>query len=424
MKRIFSALALLTIAALLAGAQGVSAPSGQATTPAGTQAVTSPVASPAATPAAAAAGPAEGKHYLVTSTLGAERSAKLLTRLEGLFSLFARVFRFDEGHLQGKLIVREFASKADFDAYLLKSAGETRGDFVYIHYPSALKRELLLYSKPEPEFSASLAHQAFVQYLKAFIQDPPLWLRDGFAVCFETVRWKEAGAESSFTENLAWLETVKALKSKNTLIKLDRLFEANPEDARAAVEVFYPEAWAFVSFLVNDMEGDYSRLLWETIATLGPTSSLADNQGAFARRVGAWYGLDALEKAFGEYIDSRKTYPELVALGTEQYNKKEYDRADTNFAEAARLEPNAFVVPYYQGLIAYSKSQYQQADAFYKQALALGCDKPTVNYALGLNSIARGLNDEGAAFLSLASTANPDRYKARVDDILKRLGKN
>jgi tetratricopeptide (TPR) repeat protein len=418
MKRISTVLALLAIAALFAGAQGSSTPTSQVATPAVTP---SPAA---AATSAAALGPTEGKHYLVTSTLGAERSAKLLVRLEDLFSLFARVFRFDEGHLQGKLIVREFGTKADFDAYLLKSAGETRGDFVYIHYPSALKRELLLFSKPEPEFSASLAHQAFVQYLKAFIQDPPLWLRDGFAVCFETVRWKEAGAESSFAENLAWLETVKALKAKNTLIKLDRLFEASPEDARAAVEVFYPEAWAFVSFLVNDTEGDYSRLLWETIATLGPASSLADNQGAFARRVGTWYGLDALEKAFGEYVDSRKTYPELVALGTEQYNKKEYDRAGTSFAEAQRLDPNAFVVPYYLGLIAYSKAQYQQADAFYKQALALGCDKPTANYALGLNSIARGLNDEGASFLSLAATANPDRYRARVDDILKRLGKN
>ncbi len=418
MKRISTVLALLAIAALFAGAQGSSTPTSQVATP-----VVTPSPAAAAT-SAAALGPTEGKHYLVTSTLGAERSAKLLVRLEDLFSLFARVFRFDEGHLQGKLIVREFGTKADFDAYLLKSAGETRGDFVYIHYPSALKRELLLFSKPEPEFSASLAHQAFVQYLKAFIQDPPLWLRDGFAVCFETVRWKEAGAESSFAENLAWLETVKALKAKNTLIKLDRLFEASPEDARAAVEVFYPEAWAFVSFLVNDTEGDYSRLLWETIATLGPASSLADNQGAFARRVGTWYGLDALEKAFGEYVDSRKTYPELVALGTEQYNKKEYDRAGTSFAEAQRLDPTAFVVPYYLGLIAYSKAQYQQADAFYKQALALGCDKPTANYALGLNSIARGLNDEGASFLSLAATANPDRYRARVDDILKRLGKN
>jgi tetratricopeptide (TPR) repeat protein len=425
MKKFAILIGLAIVTAGTIAAQNQGAATGTTTAaPATTQPAATPAAS-AATPAVAALAPApaEGKHYLVRSSLGPDRQAKLLARLEGLFELFNRLFRFDDARLPGKLVVHEFDSKANFDAYLLQAAGETRGDFVYLHFPSAQKRELLLYPKDGREFSASLAHQAFVQFLKAFIREPPLWMRDGFAVYFENVTWNEARGSVVALENLAWLETVKSLKAKGSLITLERLLTAGPEEARSAVEVFYPESWAFVSFLADGKAEDFGRLLWETLVTLGPDATLEDNQRAFQKRLVDWYGMAATEKAFAAYIDERRTYPELVALGIDRFGKKEFDNAARAFGEAASLDPMAYVPPYYLGLVAYSKGQYAEAETLFRAALDRGCDLATATYALGLNAIARGLNDEGAAILAQAAAASPDRYKVKVEEILKRLGK-
>ncbi|HUX37711.1 MAG TPA: hypothetical protein VMV44_07375 [Rectinemataceae bacterium] len=383
-------------------------------------------ASPAATTALAAAPSAaqaiEGAHYLVTSPLGVQKATLLLARLEALYSLFNKVFRFDEGRLPGKLVVREFGSKADFDAYLLKLSGETRGDFVYVHYTSPQKRELLVFDKPQPDFSASLAHQAFVQYIKAYIQNPPLWLLDGFAILFEDVRFAPGSATPVIKENLAWLPTVKGYAAKGTLMPLDRLLSAGPSDAKANIDVFYPESWAFVSFLIGDREGDYTRLLWETVATLEPQASLDANQAAFAKRLSDWYGMDATQKALDAYIAGRMTYPDLLSSGIDLYSKKDFDKATAAFEEADGIDPTGYVAPYYLGLIAYEKGDWATADGLYRAALTRGCDAATATYAIGLNEIARGLVKEGAADLAKAAAASPDRYKAKVDDILARLG--
>jgi len=393
--------------------------SGSSMAPTAAPVTTTPAATP--TPVATPQ-PLEGAHYIVTSALGPTHATLLLARLESLFELYDKTFRFDESRLPGKLAVREFATKADFDSYLLKIAGETRGDFVYVHYANPLKRELLVYDKPEPDYSESLAHQAFVQFLKAYIQDPPLWLLDGFAVLFEDVRFADGSADPVARENLAWLPTVKDLVTKGGLLPLDRLLNAGPEEERANIDVFYPEAWAFVSFLVHDATGDYSRLLWETIATLEPQGSLDDNQAAFAKRLSDWYGMGAAQKAFEKYVVGRKTYSELLASGTDLYSQKAFDKADAAFVEADDLDPTGYVAPYYLGLIAYAKGDWATADGMFREALARGCDPATATYAIGLNEIARGLEKEGAADLAKASAANPDRYKAKVDDILSKLG--
>ena len=358
----------------------------------------------------------------MTSALGPERGARLLARLESLYSIYEKVFHFDDSALPGKLVVREFATKADFDAYLVKLAGESRSDFVYVHYANPLKRELLVYDKPEPDYDSSLAHQAFVQFLKAFIEEPPLWMLDGFAVLFEDLHFAGDSSTPVAQENLAWLPTVKALAAKGGLMPLDTFLRESPEDAKANIDIFYPQSWAFVSFLVNDGAGDYTRLLWESVATLDPKASLDVNQVAFARRLSDWYGLDATQKAFESYLKSRMTYPELLSLGTDLYAKNDLDKAAAAFGEADNLDPSGYVAPYYLGLIAYAKGDWTRADSMYRTALARGSDSAITGYAIGLNEIARGLIKEGTDDLAKAAAANPDRYKAKVDDILARLG--
>lgn len=370
---------------------------------------------------AAEAARVEGQRYVVYSELGGEAAEGLASYLDALFELYGAYFRFDPELLAGKLVVREFAGKAAFDAYLAQVAGQGKDDFVYLHYQSPERRELLVFAKDEPERSASLAHQAFVQYLKAYVQNPPLWLRDGFAVFFETARWDGERKALSFAENLAWLETVKALEAKRSLLPLARLLSLSPEESRSSLDVYYPEAWAFVSFLVNGAEGGYDRFLWDTISGLRRDASLAENQEAAAERLGAWYGK--AEEAFAAYLGNRLTFPELVQAGVKGYGEKAYDASREAFESARELDPDSYVPPYYLGLIAYARGDFGLADFEYKEALRLGCDPAIGNYALGLNAYAQNRAEDAKGFLALAKEASPERYGAKVDELLVRFTK-
>jgi len=74
------------------------------------------------------------------------------------------------------------------------------------------------------------------------------------------------------------------------------------------------------------------------------------------------------------------------------------------------------------GLIAYGKNEFDMADYYYKTAAQLGCDPATANFALGLNAYAVNRYDDARAYLGKAKETAPDRYAARVDEILGKMG--
>jgi hypothetical protein len=365
---------------------------------------------------------AESGRYIVYAESGAERAAALDAQLEALFDLYSSVFHFDQSSLGIKLRVREFKDKAGFDAYLNQVAGQTKDDFVYLHYASLERSELVLFGKAGDEAEASLAHQAYVQYLKAFIKNPPLWLRDGFSVYFESARWDPKAKSMAFPENVAWLETAKALREKKGLLPIEKLISLSAEEAKAGVDVFYPEAWAFASFLVNAEDKSYNRLFWDSLSALHRDSSLAENQAAVSKLFASWTGFDKAELAFGAYLDGKKTFSDLVTEGVASYGSKNYSAASASFEAAARLNASSYIPLYYMGLIAYANGDYSLAEYDYKSALALGCDAGTANYALGVNAIALNKPEEAKAYLQAARTASPERYGAKADELLKRLG--
>jgi hypothetical protein len=420
-----------------AAAAPVAAPADAATVAPAAAPVDAPAAAPAPTDAAAGnaaaasapalAGPvfgqAETEHYKVLSELGQARANALSRQLEALFGLYDGFFRYDPSGLKAKLNVREFSDKAGFDIYMTQIVGQSKDDFVYLHYPSPERSELLVFSKAEPDFSASLAHQGFVQFVKAFIPNPPLWIREGVAVCFESAKWDDAAGKLDFPENLAWLETVKSLKERSLLMPLDRLLSLGQDDARAELDVFYPQAWAFVSFLLNSGDKAYNRLLWDSVASLRKDSGLEDNQAAVAKIVGSWYGSEAAEKAFAAYLADRKTFPELVAAGVRKYADKSWAEAEDAFKAARTMNPTSYVPDYYLGLIAYAQNQFDSADILYKLALELGCDPAITNYALGVNAYAQNRLDDAKGFLKTAKDAAPDRYGEKVDSLIAKIGK-
>jgi len=374
--------------------------------------------------AAQAVGESESEHYVVLSELGQDRADLLSRQLEAYFGLYNQLFRFDPAGPGARLNVREFESKEGFDAYLGQVVGQTKDDFVYLHYPNPERSELLLFAKAEPDFSASLAHQAFVQYLKAYIPNPPLWMREGLAVTFETATWDDEAGKLSFPENLAWLETAKSLKERGLLMDLDALLAIGQEQARTELDVFYPQSWAFVSFLQNSQERAYNRLLWDAMTALKKDAGLDDNQAAVTSMVESWYGLEEASTAFAAYLDERKTFPELVAVGVRKYADKSWDEATEAFDAALELNAESYVPQYYLGLIAYAQNEFSAAEYRYKAALELGCDPGITNYALGVNAYAENRLDDAKNYLAAAKEAAPDRYSDKVDELVAKFPPN
>ncbi len=360
--------------------------------------------------------------YTVWSDAGQEDAEALAATLDGLFLVYNEYFRFDETMLKAPLTVRNFSAKDAFDAYLVKVIGETKDDFVYLHYPTAERSELVVYRKDSPdEFSASLAHQAFVQFLKAFVPEPPLWIREGFAVYFERTAYSEETGAVTYAENQAWLETVKLLANQDQLYSLTQLMTLTSDEARDGLDVFYPQSWALVSFFLNSGERRYNRFIWDVIAQLEPTATLEENQAMARDFFLRWHVEEAAQEDFASYLAAQKTFAELVTTGVSAYGDKDLDLAGRLFTQALAKNPSSYIPYYYLGLIAYAKSDYAAAEIQYVKALELGSEEPITNYALGINAFASRRFDDARLYLQKAAEGDPVRYETKVSEILARM---
>ncbi|MBN2874131.1 MAG: tetratricopeptide repeat protein [Spirochaetales bacterium] len=416
MKKTLSLAVVALTMLVCAGAQDAVAPApAAATDPAPT------VAAVPAVPAPTFAS-ASSKRYAVWSDAGTDDAVALATTLDGLFGVYNEYFRFDETALKAALTVRKFSDKATFDAYLQKVIGETKDDFVYLHYPTVERSELVIFDKAsDEEFAASLAHQAFVQFLKAFVPEPPLWIREGFAVFFERTWLNPATGTVAYAENQAWLETVKLLKSQGRLYTVSELMMLASEDARAGLDVFYPQSWALVAFFTGTADRRYNRFIWDAIGRLSADATLEQNQTTVHDFFLRWHGQEAAESDFLTYLDSQKTFAELVTSGVQSYGDKDLETASKSFTQALAKNATSYIPHYYLGLIAYARGDYALAEEYYKTALELGSDAPITNYALGINAYASRRFEEATAWLQKAMDGDPEKYEVKAGEILTRI---
>ncbi|OHD19813.1 MAG: hypothetical protein A2Y38_23220 [Spirochaetes bacterium GWB1_59_5] len=365
---------------------------------------------------------ASSRRYAVWSDAGKDDAVALAATLDGLFGVYNEYFRFDEGSLKAPLTVRKFSAKASFDTYLNKVIGETKDDFVYLHYPTVERSELVIFAKEgADDFDASLAHQAFVQFLKAFVPEPPLWIREGFAVFFERAKLDQNTGIVAYAENQSWLETIKLLKSQSRLYSVSDLMLLSSEEARTGLDVFYPQSWALVSFFINSPDRRYNRFVWDAIGRLAPDATLEQNQNTVRDFFLKWHGQEAAESDFLSYLEGQKTFAELVTSGVRSYGDKDLETAFKSFSQALLKNSSSYIPHYYLGLIAYARGDYALAEEYYRKALALGSDAPITNYALGINAYASRRFDEAKAFLQKASDGDPAKYQAKAGEIITRI---
>lgn len=368
-----------------------------------------------------AAASVEGKRYVVSSDLGEADAKALADELDVRFEVYGRLFRFDPAALGGKLRARAFADAAAYDAYLTAALGSTVPGSAYLHYPRPEKRELVvLRSAGGAAGRRALARQAFVQYLRAFVANPPSWMREGFATYFETLEYDPSLSELSYEENLGWLDTVKAWKDAGPSAVSVVLYDA-AEGAKPSAAEFQAASWALASFLLNTDVEDYRRSLYEAIMVLDPAAPAADNARAAAARMGAWTDAEAFRRDYLSYLSSRKTFAELVEEGRSRYAAKEIPAAEAAFAEAASLRPRHYAPHYYLGLLSYEKKDYAMAENHYRTAAQLGAEEALTAYALGVNALADGRADAARIHLARAKAADPARYGAKADELLSRI---
>jgi tetratricopeptide (TPR) repeat protein len=335
--------------------------------------------------------------------------------MEGRFSVYTRLFRFDPARLDAPLKVRIIKDSAAYDSYVSSRLGGARAGAVYIHYQDAARRELVI-NRGGKEENRVLPYQAFVQYLRAFIPNPPSWLREGFAIYFTTLGYSAAG-ELKYSENLSWLEAVKALG--NGIPPLESILLA---DQGGEPENFRALSWALVSFFLNSGNEDYFRSLIESFMLLSPAADTVQNSQILAEHLGRWGDFTGMKTDLLSYLDSRKTFLELMNDGETAYAAKDVFTAEYSFTSAMNQKPEHYAPYYYLGLLAYENGRHDQAEQYYRQSIENGADRALVLYALGINAVTAGKNGDAVTFLRQAAELSPERYRAKADDLIKKMG--
>jgi tetratricopeptide (TPR) repeat protein len=367
---------------------------------------------------------AETAHYRVFSQVSQAQAEDVSHRMEAALALYNDVFHFDLSLLPAKLRIRVFKDLGSFNAYLDRILSQTRTDFVFIAWSDPERSELLAFPKEEPAFTASLLHQGCIQFIKGFVDNPPVWLREGVATYLDASVWDPASGTFTFKPNLAWLEGLKSLVRGETparLISFPDLLTISRESAQSQMDVFTPQSWGLVQFLLASPERSYSRALWDSVAALASNATLDENSQRARKRAFSWVTDQKLQADFKAFVLSMKTSSDLVKDGIDLYTKGDVAGAEPSFQKSLELDPSSGTAYYYLGLIAYSRKDYTRAEEMYLKAFQLGTNAGIINYALGVNSFAAGKNGDAAKYLNFAKQADKASYGDRVDALLKRI---
>lgn len=383
--------------------------------------------------AAQSAGPNEvvTDHYDVYSASGTQDAQAIGNELEAYAELFDSYFHFDPSTLSGKLKVRIYATKADFDNYLAKVIPGQRDSFVYLQYPDASRSVLVGYHmQDDAAFTRALIHHGFVQFLRSFVAQPPLWLQEGFAVYFEASEYDPAKNVAVFHPNLAWVGTLKdaiaqyvSSNDASAVIPLGTLLTMDTDAAMKQLTLFYAESWGLVSFLADSDLKEYNRILWDSITALAPGATVADNTTSIEKRAFAWISDTQFAADFGAYVQSVKTFPELVNDGMQAYAAGDLTASEQDFTKAIALDDKNNIPYYYLGLIKYAKKDYYLAEHYFQTSLQMGGDPGLVDYALGVNAFADNRIDDAKNYLQQAVATNSATYKGKAGSLLDRIVK-
>ncbi|WP_319562221.1 tetratricopeptide repeat protein [Marispirochaeta sp.] len=364
---------------------------------------------------------ANGDYYRVHYQGPESRSQDLARQLDACAELFEEYLHFERSGLKVKLRVRIFPTQENYKKYLKDIIGEPKDSFVYLQYSDPAMNELVGY-ETGAGFENSLVHHAFIQYLKSFITHPPLWLQKGMAIYLENSRYNPERGRAEYHENLAWLKSLKTYIALDTeVIPVSILLTMDVAAANRRIESFYAQSWGLVHFLLNSENKDYNRILWDTLSFLKSDASRQENETLVLDKGFGWVNKDLFLSDFEEYINTVKTFPDLVQEGIIAYNRGDFDAAEELFNRSLELKKDHYIPYYYLGLIQYARQDYTVSDNYYQRALERGGSRGLIYYARGITAYSARNDEEAKDFLSSAVEADPEGYGVKARELLSRL---
>ncbi|MCL2192517.1 MAG: hypothetical protein FWB78_03870 [Treponema sp.] len=350
------------------------------------------------------------EHFEIHAAPG---DAEILARqMEGRFAAYNQVFRFNPERLARPLRVRAFRDREQYERYVAaRIEGPVPPGAVYLHFAQAELRELVIHLGNE---SSTLPFQAFIQFLRAFVPNPPAWIRDGFGVHFATLGFDSEG-ELTHRENLIWLDAVKAMPELPSPESIMRTL--TPE----TMENFPGLAWSLVSFFLNSSNENYLRSLAEGFMMLSYPNTVEENIAGVVSRITMWNDMGDLARDHLEYLYSRNSFIDLIAKGQAAYIGGRPAEAAAIFRSALEIRSDHYAPWYYLGLMAYNAGDTVTAERYYRIALSFGADNASILFAMALNAATAGRTDEAIALLRQTAVLAPDRFGERTERLIEQL---
>ncbi len=118
---------------------------------------------------------------------------------------------------------------------------------------------------------AIAAHEGWHQYRqRAFRNRLPIWLEEGVASYMEGHKWRGAAPEFLPWANVERYDRLRAARAEGTLLSLEELIAANPQDSLGRADqsgvTYYAQVWALTHFLNEGVGGRYSASLRALLA--------------------------------------------------------------------------------------------------------------------------------------------------------------
>ncbi len=208
----------------------------------------------------------DSKHYAIASDMDRATCQQLATVLEDSYAFFARTIG-PISDARSHMRVYVFSGKQAYFDYCKDLLGDamhsTQGLF------SAELAQLLFWNAVDREEFVQVArHEGFHQYLSELVDEVPVWLNEGLARYFETLR-KEKGRWIAGAVPDSSRSTLRELEDATPWLPLAELFRM--DDAvfyGQNAEVWYAYAWCVIHTLAEGTTAD-RKLFDALIAKLG-----------------------------------------------------------------------------------------------------------------------------------------------------------
>ncbi len=367
-------------------------------------------------------------YYKLYYQIPEKEAIDISLQLHAFFKTYNSYFHFDTAKVEikevdGKVIdnrlkVKILKNKEEFLNYVAPFIEKPASSFIYIQYKDSSRCELVGYKSDDKTFNQTLVHYSFIQYLRTFVKQPPLWLEKGFAIYFEKSMFDKRDNAIHYVQNLTWLNTLKDYINNDgqKLIPLSEFFFYDKEDLnRYNLDLFYAESWGLISFLLEDENPIYNRVIWDSVNKMKEDNTKVQNENCVVSSF-KWIDNEQFSKDFHKYVISLKTFPELVEAGIADYYDEKYTDSKMKLVKAITLNDKNYIPYYYLGLINYNEQDYAMAEFYYNSAIQMNGDKGLCFYALGVNSFAEQDYEKAVKYLKTAIYHN-ENYSKKANKI-------